>query len=83
MEEKMKYKSYKDVERSHSGFTNDPYVPTLAQLFATPMFTWFHVLFFCKYNLSIPFNNVGKNTISHYLKKLSTIFGVKLQDSLF
>jgi len=41
MEERMEDKSYKDVERSHSGFTNDPYVSTLAHLFFTPMFTWF------------------------------------------
>jgi len=39
MEERMEDKSYKDVERSHSGFTNEPYVSPIAHLFVTPMFT--------------------------------------------
>jgi len=44
MEERMEDKSYKNVETSHSGFTNEPYVSTLAHLFVTPMFTWFIIL---------------------------------------
>jgi len=41
MEERMEDKCYKYIERSHSGFTNEPFISTLAQLFVTSKFTWF------------------------------------------
>jgi len=65
MEERMEDKCYKYVETSHSGFTNEPYVSTQAQLFFTPMFTWFIELRdIPSLKMKINYRNVAQQSVS-------------------